>query len=296
MTNRPFFTIVIPTYNRAAFLRNTIMTVLNQSFGDFELIVVDDGSSDNTQDIVGSIQDARIHYIKIANGERGAARNAGFRRSQGEYINFLDSDDCLYPHHLMSASEFIETQHSPPIFHLAFDVKDETGKILRMCPKIRNINQAILNGNVLSCNGVFIRSDVMKRNLFNEDRALAALEDWELWIRMSARYLFHHIPKITSTVIQHDQRSVMTKDTSNIAKKVAAFIQAVSDDPENRKVFGKGINKVLASANTYAALHIALTGKYKSDVVRYFLRGIHQNPLEIFAKRSLVIMKWLFLK
>src|SRR5690606_5394026 len=119
MANRPFFSVIIPTYNRAAFLRKAIMTVLEQTFDNFELIVVDDGSSDNTMDVVTGIQDKRIQYVRTSNSERGAARNTGFLRSRGEYINFLDSDDSFYPHHLMNAFRLIQARNSPPIFHQA---------------------------------------------------------------------------------------------------------------------------------------------------------------------------------
>ena len=296
MTSKPFFSVVIPTYNRASLVRNAIVSVLDQGFSDFEVLVIDDGSTDNTGQVVSEIIDKRVQYIKVVNGERGAARNTGFRNSVGEYINFVDSDDLLYPHHLMTAFQFIQEKQSPPVFHLAYDLRNEEGGVLKVYNTIKNINAEVLSGNGLSCNGVFIRRDVMQLNPFNENRALAALEDWELWVRLSTRHTFLHFPEVTSSVIQHGGRSVMTTDISMITRKVSAFIHAVAADEVNQKVLGRNIARVFASANTYGALHIALTRAHKKDVVRYFWRGIRMNPAEIFTKRCMVILKWFFFK
>src|SRR5687767_9278561 len=96
----PVFSIVIPTYNRAHLIKKTIESVLAQDFADFELLVVDDGSKDDTESVVSSFTDKRVHYFKKQNGERGAARNFGAARAKGSYLNFFDSDDLLYRNHL----------------------------------------------------------------------------------------------------------------------------------------------------------------------------------------------------
>src|SRR5690554_6195096 len=99
----PFFSIVIPTYNRAEIIGETIQSVINQSFSDFELLIVDDGGTDETDKVVATFPDKRITYFKKENAERGAARNFGANKSKGKYLNFLDSDDLLYPNHLETA-------------------------------------------------------------------------------------------------------------------------------------------------------------------------------------------------
>jgi glycosyltransferase involved in cell wall biosynthesis len=96
----PFFSIIIPTYNRAHLIGNTIQSVLSQSYPHFEIIVVDDGSTDNTEDVIASFDSPKIRYIKIKNSERGYARNYGAKQAKGEWLYFLDSDDKLYPNHL----------------------------------------------------------------------------------------------------------------------------------------------------------------------------------------------------
>ena len=104
--NKPFFSIIIPTYNRANLISISIESVLKQTFTDFELIIVDDGSTDNTSEVVGNYTDNRIFYYKKVNEERGAARNYGIKKSCGEYVNFLDSDDFFDANHLEVAYNF----------------------------------------------------------------------------------------------------------------------------------------------------------------------------------------------
>jgi glycosyltransferase involved in cell wall biosynthesis len=291
MSETPFFSVVIPTYNRAGFIKKTIESVLAQSFQDFEIIVVDDGSTDNTESIVSGIVNRKIHYLKKNNAERAAARNFGATKARGEYINFLDSDDVLYTNHLQVASEFCRTHQGVEIFHLGYDMKDESGKILKQVDNIKSINDQIVNGNLLSCNGVFVRKEEILKNPFNEDRSLSSLEDWELWIRMSSRNTFKHANVITSTVIQHEERSVMTPDVQKIIQKVERFVSFILQDEANKKYFGKKINKATASAWTYAALHLAIANHNKKQVLSYLWKGLTTYPGEVFKKRFLVILK-----
>ncbi|MCL4708220.1 glycosyltransferase family 2 protein [bacterium] len=93
----PVFSIVIPTYNRAKIISRAIQSILNQTFGEFELIIVDDGSTDDSQKVIKQINDPRICYIRQENRGVAAARNAGVKSSRGKYIAFLDSDDEVLP-------------------------------------------------------------------------------------------------------------------------------------------------------------------------------------------------------
>lgn len=294
--NKPFFSIVIPTYNRSGFIRKTIESILKQDFSDYEVLVVDDGSTDNTKDVVATFTDKRVQYIHKTNGERGAARNTGAQNARGLYINFIDSDDIVYTHHLSTAHNLIKSSENLMVFHLGYDVRTISGRLIRDSRNIRTINNEIISGNILSCNGVFIRTDIINDNPFNEDRDLASLEDWELWIRLASRFPIIHHNIITSTVVNHDDRSVMTLDSVKIKKKAEKLIHYVLNDKNNQAVYGKKMNRFLASVSTYAALHLALAGVDKKEVLKILYRGILKNPLVTFSKRFLVIIKLLVLK
>lgn len=98
--DRPFFSVIIPTFNRRHTLHMPINSVLQQTFDSWELIIVDDGSTDGTEEIMRKWTDSRISYIKQSNQERSVARNTGIALSKGQYICFQDSDDEYLPHHL----------------------------------------------------------------------------------------------------------------------------------------------------------------------------------------------------
>ncbi len=130
MRNSPLFSIVIPTYNRSQLIPLTLDSVLEQTFFDFEIIVVDDGSTDTTGNTIARyLADSRIKYYKIGNSERGAARNYGATKSNGQYVTFLDSDDIFLPWHLKIAAEKIESANAPPIFHLAYEILHPNGRV-----------------------------------------------------------------------------------------------------------------------------------------------------------------------
>lgn len=111
-----FFSIIVPTYNRASLLPHTIASILKQRYENWELIIVDDGSTDNTKELIASYQDNRILYIYQANAERCAARNNGIKHATGQYICFLDSDDTLTESYLADLYELINAQTRKDLF------------------------------------------------------------------------------------------------------------------------------------------------------------------------------------
>jgi len=285
----PRFSIIVPTYNRAAFIRQTVDSVLRQTYRDFEIIIVDDGSTDETESVVREIKDERLRYIKQANRERASARNRGIQEARGEYVNFLDSDDVQHNSHLKNANEYLE-KVNPDVFHFGYDVKDPDGNLIRIVADIRSVTDQILDGNILSCNGVFAKRNILLQNPFNEDRTLSALEDWELWIRLSARYNFRSENIVTSTVIHHPERSVVSDDGFRIVEKVNVFVKYVMEDARNVSHYGAKLRRATASAYTYAALHLLIAKSGRSLALSYFWKGVRQYPGVVLTKRSVIIV------
>jgi len=108
MVVTPFFSVVIPVYNRAHVLSRTLNSVLAQSCGDFEIVVVDDGSNDDPKSVVETIADPRIRFLRQDNRGGGAARNAGIDTARGRFVAFLDSDDEFLPDHLAAMKRLLE--------------------------------------------------------------------------------------------------------------------------------------------------------------------------------------------
>ena len=153
MSDPPFFSIVVPTFNRADIILSTLSGILNQQFKNFEIIVVDDGSTDNTLEKLKSFQEKnkQIKIITQENKERGAARNNGFKNSTGAYVLFFDSDDRMHEDHLETLFEQIKLQHQPLFIGSKFDFIDEDRK--SKASDMKNIKQGyydyklFLNGN-----------------------------------------------------------------------------------------------------------------------------------------------------
>ena len=112
------FSVIIPTYNRGALIVNTLETVIHQSFRDFEIIVVDDCSTDNTQEILSPyVAQGLIKYIRLQrNSERAIARNTGMQHAEGDYITLLDSDDFMYVDCLKDAAEYVQQHPEIKVF------------------------------------------------------------------------------------------------------------------------------------------------------------------------------------
>jgi glycosyltransferase involved in cell wall biosynthesis len=290
------FSIIIPTYNRAHFIKSTVNTILLQEYTNFELIIVDDGSIDNTKEIVDIIckenHYANIKYIYQTNSERGAARNNGLKASTGDYIMFIDSDDTLYSNHLKVAHTFIIKKNNPEVFHLRYDLKNGESEKYSEGPIYNTTaNNDLIFGNFLSCNGVVIRKDIALQNQFDENRAMATVEDWHLWLRLAVQYPIYYENTITSSIINHDARSVVITNEDKLILRLDIFMQSILSNSVITSYYHKYISQFKASCFSYVSLHLALTGKNKKMARTYLFKSINASPSFIFKKRFFAILK-----
>jgi glycosyltransferase involved in cell wall biosynthesis len=196
----PFFSVIIPTYNRAQFIAPAIKSVLAQTFSDFELIIVDDASTDNTEEIISSIIDNRIIYIKNkSNLERCTSRNIGIQKSRGQYICFLDSDDLYLENHLQVLYKNIQERGSPKALFLvnAFDMVD--GVITeRDCPEISKYNKYhFILTYTFNPPRMCIHKDILETITF--DPLINICEDVDISLRIAKKY----------PIIQINERTVI---------------------------------------------------------------------------------------
>lgn len=288
----PFISIVIPTYNRAGYIARTLATLLAQDYDAYEIIVVDDGSTDNTDTVVAAVGSSRVRYYKKQNAERGAARNYGGRLATGQYVNFFDSDDLAYPNHLREAAKAVTVLNAPEIFHLGYDIKDGEGNFQRNVNTLPSpVNSILINGNHLSCNGVFIRRDIFLDLPFSENRVLSASEDYALWLRMASRYTFHSVQVITSTVVNHDQRSVVTIKRDKFLERMQALQADVSQDAMFQKKYKGQWGTFCAYRDIYIALHLAMANYSKKESLVYLWNSFKLRPQVVFTRRFLAALK-----
>lgn len=285
----PFFSIIIPTFNRANHIVQTVNSVLDQEFKDFELILVDDGSTDNTQDVIMKIKDSRLLCFKKENGERGAARNFGINRSNGRYVTFLDSDDRLYAGFFQSAYEFINKKKQPAFFHSGYEIKNENGSILsKITGREGDLKRELAKGNFLSCIGVFVRRDVIKKHLFNEDYGLVGSEDWELWMRLASRYPLLSTGKVTAFMVQHQGRSVMELDGGKLEKRIKLVWECLKRDEMVCLAFKNQMLEIEANLNLYLGLHLMMGG-HKKKAFDVIFKAIQKDFKVLFTKKMLVL-------
>jgi glycosyltransferase involved in cell wall biosynthesis len=294
--NELFFSIIIPTYNRAEFIGKTINSILNQTYQNFEIIVVDDGSTDDTKNLILQINDSRLKYYYKSNGERGAARNFGVSKSNGDYVTFLDSDDLLLENHFEIAKNEL-CRLNCNVFHIRYFLKDELKNILIEMPFLKgDLREKIIEGNFFSCQGMFLKKAICIKNPFVEDKNLATLEDWELWLRICSENEIYYSNQLTSILVNHNSRSVNNHNALDLIAKINLFLELFLSIESNRSFYKNKINLLKSSCFSYISLHCSENGKNKIISLKFLLKSFFSNHKVIFKRRFYVILRNLMFK
>jgi len=210
MINAPYFSIIIPTYNRAKVLPNAINSVLTQRFENWELLVVDDGSTDNTSAIVEEFKDERVRYIYQENAERSAARNNGIRNAKGKFICFLDSDDQFDENHLSGLHTCIKENNENDYLYVvhALAINASNGAREKLEIKIgSNDLETILLNSITP--GQFVASlEALQRHKFNEKIRIS--EDTEILVRLMQDLELKFVNQYSLQYFLHEDNSVNT--------------------------------------------------------------------------------------
>jgi len=209
--------VIIPTYNRAHLIGRAIQSGLAQTYRDFEIIVVDDGSTDDTESVVRGFEDGRIRYVRLPENKGGnAARNAGIEAAGGRFIAFLDSDDEYLPARL---------EKTVPVLAAAPErvgVVYSNFLITRGGYLTRGVSGDIyaheLQYNYVSVCGALIKRECLAGNPFDEE--LPAFQDWELWIRLAKQYHFLYVDE--PLFVWHCEDDGPERTSRNIEKLVTA--------------------------------------------------------------------------
>jgi glycosyltransferase involved in cell wall biosynthesis len=211
MKKSPKISVIIPTYNRVHLIGKAIKSVLNQTYQDFEIIVVDDGSTDNTEEVVKSFTDIKIHYIcHKHNRGASAARNTGIKVSRGEYIAFLDSDDEWLPEKLDKQMKRFNNESSEVgVVYTGdyyIDEKDKKVKKVHIPRKEGYIYEELLAGNYIGTpSALLVKKECFtKAGLFDED--LPACEDYDMWFRIAKYYKFRYVNDLLVICLIHNNQ------------------------------------------------------------------------------------------
>jgi glycosyltransferase involved in cell wall biosynthesis len=190
----PFVSVIIPAYNYDEYIRQAVESVLAQSFADLEILVVDDGSIDNTRQVVEQIEDSRLRYLYQDNQGLSSARNTGLRCTDSKYVAFLDADDLWLPSKLELQLGRIERSDRIGLVYGGYHVIDEAGvQIGTRSPRIVDGDwlKHLVLGNFVAGSAT---TSMLRRECFERvglfDESLRACEDWDMWLRVAQYYEF----------------------------------------------------------------------------------------------------------
>lgn len=198
MKNNPLVSVVIATYNMAAYLPMAIQSVLSQTYQDIELLVVDDGSTDDTREVLKSyLENSRIHYFCQENSGQAAAKNHGVQKSNGQYVAFLDADDMWMPEKLDLQIPLFSRSQTLGVVYARHLYIDQTGR------ELSTVNHKLLRGRItgplLIANLIPFGTSIVKKECFErlggfkENMRMGI--DYDLWLRFSTQYEFDYVDR-----------------------------------------------------------------------------------------------------
>jgi glycosyltransferase involved in cell wall biosynthesis len=218
--NTPFFSVIVPVYNRESFIVSCINSILDQDFDNYEIICVDDGSTDNSISFLNAFQDKRIRIIQHdKNFGRCIARNTGIKEAKGKWLCFLDSDDTYYPNHLSSHKKLIDLYPSQNAFatEQLWDNKPKKYATRKLFEELVDVTlEDCIHSNPISLNQLSYNSE--KISLLFPDERIPISEDWLFMRELLLKTSILKQNVTTTNVNEHDMRSMNATSALEIAK------------------------------------------------------------------------------
>jgi len=270
-----FFSVIIPTYNQANLLKKAISSVMQQSFVNFELIVIDNYSDDETYQVVESFDSSKVIYKRIHNkGIIGKSRNEGIKISCGKWIAFLDSDDSWYPKRLEVIFNFLKKNTLYEVIctdELILDKIINKKKIWKYGPFVKNFYKNLLkNGNCVSTSATVVKKNFLteKNIIFNEEKNFVTAEDYDFFMNIAfnnANFKFLHEVLGEHLFYQQSQ-------SSNYENHKSAVMSVVKYHVFNKQKFTLKKEKLWKSLKiNFLFMDFFFNFKYKKNYIRGFL-------------------------
>lgn len=279
--NQPYFSIIIPTYNRAHLIKETIASVQSQTFENWECIVVDDGSTDNTKEVIAELikNDERIKYIYQENAERSVARNKGIKNAKGDYICFLDSDDLYESNHLETLLRHIKKQNNPKALFFTNYIEEINNQTnIPNVPSIINYTNklAYLMTHAIIPARVCIHKTILEQNQFDED--ITIVEDVILWTRIANEYPVFQIKEPTVKYVIHEDNSIHIKGTGAI-KRLNGLKVFFKRYPKVISKFPKALQPNLVSNTHFNIAKHYIYHSHRIKAIKHILLSFYYQPI-----------------
>lgn len=195
----PTVSVIMPVYNAGSYLREAIESILNQTFADFELLILNDGSTDGSAQVIASYQDPRIKAIDQDNQGLRATLNTGIRMSTGKYIARMDQDDLSLPERLQKQVDFLETHPQHVLVGTTYAYVDVHGKVIGAFPALledADIKRELLTKSSFGHGTVMFRSSALRAGSYWYDTHAKHVEDYDLWLRFAVAGKFANLPDV----------------------------------------------------------------------------------------------------
>lgn len=268
-----FFSVIIPAYNRASFLPDTINSILQQTFNDYEIIIIDDGSTDNTKEVLKPYFEKHSHikYFWQENRERSAARNFGIQQASGDYMVIFDSDDLMLPDYLDTLYHKIQALRQPDFIAVKHALKRD-GKFYSSTLSLLkegwyDIN-LLLHGNPFACH-FCIKKKNASLKLFEERREYATMEDWMFLIQNIPGKKIFVIDKVAVVMNEHPNQSMQRDHRKVISARLLAIEWIIQKNILNTKQK----KKIQGYSFFFCAIHSYLDNNRKM-AFHYLFRSI----------------------
>jgi len=276
--NEPICSVIIPTYNHAKYIDRSIQCALDQTYPHVEVVVIDDGSTDDTPERVKKYLD-RIVYRRKSNAGLGAARNTGIGLSKGKYLQFLDADDTIEPEKLSTQIKLLEENGDIAVVYSDCSCTDEEGRALDNTSYPLKDEEhplpILLKRTLFSVHAPLVRKcAIVDAGRFDESRI--AQEDWQLWLKMALQGCrFRYRP---GNLAHYDGvGSTMTTNSELMYKRVNHLLETFLSDSEFQKLDRRMVREFTACQNIALATR-AYNNSWSRLARRHFLRAFRAKP------------------
>ena len=278
--------VVIPAYNKAELTVKSVESVLNQTYKNIEIIVIDDGSTDNTRQRLSTYAE-KIKYVYKKNGGACSARNLGIRLSTGEYIGLLDCDDSYLPNKIELSVDFLEKHSDFGLVHNAAFFVDEKDTILRTFSHYKSQHIGWIAKRLIARNFICNSTVVVRKSCFEKvglfDESIFTSADWDMWLRLVEQYKVGYI-NMPLTLYRISGSYILNHIEQSKREELKVIEKAFHRNPRLKLNFK---NKIISNVHIGCAISYLLIGDF-NKAKDELISSIRKNKLNATAILLLV--------